>query len=215
MGAKDTMKTFFASVNEQTVPTRGYGPKIVSTPMGPFSFNSALGVWVNANNGMQMPNIAFQDMYAMMDYGVADGAKNIVTSSAPSGFTPNPVDWGNYDQFSMPTLTTIGQQITGINDTITLKLNISGSGIWNAFYLVNTENDYAGTQIEIGTGTPYVTGDTATFTVSNNDWLFFRFFLDGTNTCLLSTVAVINTSDNNAVLDTFNARLKPRSGLCP
>ena len=76
MGAKDTMKMFFASMNEQSVPTRGYGPKIVSTPMGPFSFNDTLGVWVNANNGMQMPNIAFQDMYAMMDYNSIGGSSN-------------------------------------------------------------------------------------------------------------------------------------------
>lgn len=201
-------------MNEQTVPTRGYGPKIVSTPMGPFSFNDTLGVWVNANNGMQMPNIAFQDMYAMMDYGVADGAKNIVTSSAPSGFTPNPVDWGNYVQESSPSFNTIGQQITGINDTITLKLNISGIMVYQIFYGVNTVNEFPITTTSLGIGNPY-TGDTPTFTVSNNDWLFFQFNLQTSPLCSLSPVMVINTSDGNAVLDTINVRLKGRGDPCP
>ena len=62
MGARDTMKTFFAAMNEQVAPVSGYGPRIISTPMGPFSWNDNLGVWVNTNNGMQMPNITFQDM---------------------------------------------------------------------------------------------------------------------------------------------------------
>ena len=98
MGAKDTMKMFFASMNEQVVQTRGYGPKIVSTPMGPFSFNSALGVWVNANNGMQMPNIAFQDMYAMMDYSTSSGDNGTAISPIIPDITPtlSPSDWGTF-----------------------------------------------------------------------------------------------------------------------
>lgn len=85
MGAKDTMKTFFAAMNEQVAPTSGYGSKILSTPMGPFAFNDTLGVWVNTSNGMQMNNIAFQDMYAMMDYTPIGGSKdNIGAISTPT-----------------------------------------------------------------------------------------------------------------------------------
>ena len=77
MGAKHTMKTFFAAMNEQVAPTRGYGPRIVATPMGPFSWNDNLGVWVNINNGMKLNNLAFQDMYAMMDYNSLSGDNSI------------------------------------------------------------------------------------------------------------------------------------------
>lgn len=123
MGAKDTMKTFFSAMNEQVAPTRGYGPKIVSTPMGSFSFNDALGVWVNTNNGMQMPNIAFQDMYAMMDYDSIGGDSN-VTPFTPIAtinqllFSPNTQNVSNAagDVAITPTFT-----ISGNNVPITLK----------------------------------------------------------------------------------------------
>jgi hypothetical protein len=84
MGAKDTMKTFFTAMNEAVVPTRGYGPKIISTPMGPFAWNDNLNAWVNSSNGMQMNNIAFQDMYAMMDYGTATGDAATLPTSSPT-----------------------------------------------------------------------------------------------------------------------------------
>lgn len=95
MGAKDTMKTFFAAMNEAVVPTRGYGPKIISTPMGPFSWNDALQTWINTNNGMQMNNIAFQDMYAMMDYATLGGGGAPSDDKAPNlnpGLSPS--NWG-------------------------------------------------------------------------------------------------------------------------
>lgn len=71
MGVKKTMDTFFASLTEQTF--RGYGSRILSTPMGPFRWDDNLNVWINVNNGFQLHNIAFQDMYAMMDYSATLG----------------------------------------------------------------------------------------------------------------------------------------------
>lgn len=96
MGAKDTMKTFFAAMNEAVVPTRGYGPKIISTPMGPFSWNDNLQTWVNTNNGMQMNNIAFQDMYAMMDYATLGGGGGPADDRSPYDINPvlTPSLWG-------------------------------------------------------------------------------------------------------------------------
>jgi hypothetical protein len=128
MGAKDTMKMFFASMNEAVVPTRGYGPKIISTPMGPFGWNEALQTWVNTNNGMQMNNIAFNDMYAMMDYSSTDGGKDksSVVVSTPTintlNFSPTTQNFDNAvggDIAITPTFT-----ITGNTVPVALKWNI-------------------------------------------------------------------------------------------
>lgn len=77
MAVKKLMSTFFASLQEQNVS--GFGSKIVNTPMGPFTWNDTLNVWVNMNNGMVMNNISFQDSMAMMDYTSFDGD---ITSTA-------------------------------------------------------------------------------------------------------------------------------------
>lgn len=127
MGAKDTMSTFFKAMRGQSISTSGYGPKIVSTPMGPFSWNDHLQTWVNTNNGMQMANIAFQDMYAMMDYGVSDGAEPTVATSAATPtintltFSPTSqnIDNATGDNALTPTFT-----ISGNTTPVALKWNL-------------------------------------------------------------------------------------------
>lgn len=79
MAVKKLMNTFFKGLQEQS--TSGYGSKIVSTPMGPFTWNSELNVWVNMNNGMVMNNISFQDSMAMMDYDTVDGGGNVTITN--------------------------------------------------------------------------------------------------------------------------------------
>jgi len=96
MGARDTMKTFFAAMNEQVVSTRGYGPKVVSTPMGPFSWNDVLQVWVNNNNGMQMNNIAFQDMYAFVDLESIGGGGEDIVEVPDANPVLTPSSWGSF-----------------------------------------------------------------------------------------------------------------------
>ena len=89
MAVKKLMNTFFASLQEQNVS--GFGSKIVNTPMGPFTWNDTLNVWVNMNNGMVMNNISFQDSMAMMDYsGTDDGnlTSGIAYGTIPMVFTP-------------------------------------------------------------------------------------------------------------------------------
>jgi hypothetical protein len=68
MGVKNSMNSFFAAMGGNLTSNNGYGSKIVSTPWGPFTWNDDLNVWVNINNGLQLNNISFQDMYAMIDY---------------------------------------------------------------------------------------------------------------------------------------------------
>jgi hypothetical protein len=142
MGAKDTMKTFFTAMNEAVVPTRGYGPKIISTPMGPFAWNDNLNAWVNSSNGMQMNNIAFQDMYAMMDYGTATGDAATLPTSSPTTintltFSPTTQNIDNLsgDVALTPTFTISGNStavalkwdiLTGSIDTTVIKYKKNG-----------------------------------------------------------------------------------------
>ena len=86
MGVKNIMDTFFAAMNEQVAPSRGYGAKIVSTPMGPFSWNETLQMWINPNNGMQMNNISFQDMNAIMDYDTLEGGGDYKETVIPNPY---------------------------------------------------------------------------------------------------------------------------------
>ena len=60
MGVGQHMKTFFAAMTEQ-VGMGGYGPKIKTTPMGPFKWNDSIQLWENVNNSSTMNNISFQD----------------------------------------------------------------------------------------------------------------------------------------------------------
>lgn len=127
---------------------------------------------------------------------------------------PDAVNWTNVGQLSVP-ITTIGQQITGINGTITLKLNVSGgNSVSTASYGINSTNTTPGTFTDLNVQASPFLGDTDTFTVSNNDWLFFQF--QRYTICSETTISVINVSDSNTVLDTFTIIFYNRStGTCP
>ena len=71
MGVSKSMKIFTEAM-QAGMSTSGYGSKIVNTAMGPFKWDDNLQVWVNVNNGFQMPNISLQDMY-LYDYDVSIG----------------------------------------------------------------------------------------------------------------------------------------------
>ena len=73
---KSTMKIFFEAM-EGTMLGSGYSSKIVSTPMGPFKWNSATELWENVNNGMIMNNISFQDMMVMGYETLGGGADSV------------------------------------------------------------------------------------------------------------------------------------------
>lgn len=64
MGVERSMKIFFEGMQGQFIGD-GYGPRIVSTPMGPFRWNDHRELWENVNNGMVLNNISFQDMMFM------------------------------------------------------------------------------------------------------------------------------------------------------
>jgi hypothetical protein len=100
-------------------------------------------------------------------------------------------------------LYTIGQQITSISSSIDLTVtNSTDLVIASLAYGVNSTNTQPATFTSImataGTGTV-----SSTFSVSNDQWLFFRITTrirpgDGS-----TTLTVTNTSDSNATLDTW------------
>lgn len=138
------------------------------------------------------------------------GSMGVVT---PVDVTPNPVNYPDSLNIQATQRTTIGQQITGISSTITLKVNTDGN-LYSWEYGINSTDTEPSSWTSIGivSGVP---GDTSSFTVSNNDWLFFRYFIITDNLCTLYTASVINVSDGNAVLDTWQAQLRSRSTPCP
>jgi hypothetical protein len=91
MGVKDTMNNFFTSMSGKMAS--GSGQKSITTPMGPFTWDDNLQMWVNTNNGMVMSNIAFQDQFAMMDYDVTTETG---VASLFNALTLSPTTWGNF-----------------------------------------------------------------------------------------------------------------------
>jgi len=121
--------------------------------------------------------------------------------------TPAAVDWTFTSSSALAKSSgfvyTIGQQITSISSSIDLTVtNSTASVITSLDYGVNSTNTQPATFTSImataGTGTV-----SSTFSVSNNQWLFFRITTrirpgDGS-----TTLTVTNTSDSNATLDTW------------
>ena len=128
--------------------------------------------------------------------------------------TPAAVNWTNTSAVrpakSSITVTTIGQQITAISSSINLTVtNSTTLRIGNLFYGVNSTNNSAtATYTSILAGSPITGTNTvsSTFSVSNNQWLFFRFIVGGSALGYgagTTTLTVTNTSDSNAILDTW------------
>jgi hypothetical protein len=79
MSERNTMKTFFAAMNEQ-LDTGGFDSKIRMTNMGPFRWNDLIQLWENVNNGMLMNNISFNDTFTF-DYDTIGGGQATSSSS--------------------------------------------------------------------------------------------------------------------------------------
>lgn len=196
MSARKTMKTFFAAMNEQ-VGMGGYGPKIKSTPMGPFRWNDLIQLWENVNNGMVMNNVSFQDMF-MMGYD-ADSGDN----GTSGNFNPTliPTGWGNADggdtantvywaSNSGGTTTPYGNRVvfTNLSGPITVTLTLSGTFGQNPSNIKYRTDD--------GAAKTYATP----ITISNNDGLSIGY----TTPNLLSaagsgTIVVTNTTTSTVL----------------
>jgi hypothetical protein len=112
MGVGKSMKTFISAMTEQT-GMGGYGPKIKSTPMGPFRWNDLTQLWENVNNGMVMNNVSFQDMF-MMGYETNNSDNG--TPGGSQGGNPPPIIC-NYATNTVTTWTVSIEEGPGNNDT--------------------------------------------------------------------------------------------------
>jgi len=138
-------------------------------------------------------------MIPSFKHGIIASSRPRIVAGGGVDVTPNAVNWGtiSYDN-DLVEYTYAEQQITGINQTITLKVQFGAVG-WTIYYYVsNTSGD-------IGAGSPIINGMTSianngTFTVSNNQWVTFgaRSSCAGT-----TTLSVLNQSDGDVTLDTM------------
>jgi len=178
MGVKNTMNNFFTSMTGQI--SSGSSQKNITTPMGPFTWDDNLQMWVNTNNGMVMSNIAFQDQFAMMDYDVTTetGVANLYAA-----LTLSPATWGD---LSSPQIITTGNRFASSsgpqllpsantsrvqfifaegNPTITISITSTITGSGTAPTIVYAKNNIVSTTSGFA---PY---NNTPFTISNNETL--------------------------------------------
>ena len=206
MGAKDTMKTFFAAMNEAVVPTRGYGPKIISTPMGPFTWNDNIQAWVNSNNGMQMNNIAFQDMYAMMDYGTLGGGPADDRSPYNINPTLTPSNWGVITGTTSSGSSTYWSGLTKASVTLLNGTNVVFSGI-ETNIIINAQWSNTSGYVPSIANQIYYSLDGATAskllntTVGNNSGIRIGILLQGLTPGITGsgTLQILNTTANTVL----------------
>ena len=132
--------------------------------------------------------------------------------------TPNAVNWANvYDDSDNATYTYSERQITGINQTITLQVEVTNYGGGGLYYFVSSNasaivtGDATSATSPIGFGMNSIASGylvyTRSFTVTNNQYVTFGASIG----CGQSTITVKNQSDSNATLDTFRMS---QSGEC-
>jgi hypothetical protein len=153
----------------------------------------------------------------------ANGAVNILAfqtsngGSTWSGFvgglgfnysvTPAAVNWSDISSF--PDFTIWGyttQRITNITTPITLSVNYAGTT--QLYYKVDTTDP--GDYNDVSDSDPATQGftsisDTGTFSVNDGEWVSFGVDDLDISGNYVDSVTVTNTTDNNTVLDTFNA----------
>lgn len=133
------------------------------------------------------------------------GHSNITIST--SDVTPNAVNWANVGFNSGPEIFLYSsRQITGINQTITLKVEYN-TNLTNLFVKVsnpaggNDGQDYSSFVPPYEDISFSYINNNGTFTVSNNQYVTFA--ADTATPSVLVTVK--NTSDGNTTIDTFLA----------
>ena len=110
--------------------------------------------------------------------------------------TPNAVNWINTGDGSITQATTSMLQITGISQSITIRISWTSTGSGGTFeYSLQSTNVF-------GTATATLSSSPTDITVSPNQYLGFRLTaaLLGTQT---RSVTITNVSDSNTTLDTF------------
>ena len=122
-------------------------------------------------------------------------SSNRIRAAVAADVTPNAVDWANVGSLTTTLATTSMQQITGISQSITLRISWTTSGgTVTLGYSLNSTNTYS--------QTASLTSSPTDITVSNNQWLGFQSsYVSGAGT-VPTTFTITNVSDNNTTLDT-------------
>ena len=140
--------------------------------------------------------------------------KKPVAGGGGSDVTPNAVNWANvaYSESSSGGDVT-SRQISGINQTITLRVNYTSAQGANKvdLYYQKSVSGGSDTSVNFSLFTPEEQGfaqiiDNATFTVTNNEYVDFTVYYGASWLPPLSadaTVTVTNVTDSNTSLDTF------------
>lgn len=129
------------------------------------------------------------------------------SSAGGADVTPNAVNWADVVYDLGPNACGVeSKQITGISSSISIEIQ-PGAGASPVLYYQITSSQVTGTT----TGTPSspwtaVTSNT-TVSINNNEWL--SFVCNNTGTTRVATI--VNTSNGNATLDTFNYQLVDNS----
>ena len=136
--------------------------------------------------------------------------------------TPNAVNWATVSTNNDDaTYTYSERQITGINQTITLQVEISNNaGGGTLYYFVSSNasaivtGDATSATSPIGFGMNSIASTypafSGTFTVTNNQYVTFGVIIG----CNSATVTVKNQSDSNVTLDTFVMQSTGECGGC-
>ena len=137
------------------------------------------------------------------------------TGGGGSDIIPDAVNWSNVDYNGIVgEYTYTEKQITGINQTITLKVTQSTTSFLNMYYAVNapingdySRDAYGDLEARTSIFDPSIFGlttiaDGGTFTVNNNDWVCFA--CDGGSNGTI-TISIKNNSDGDSTLDSFTA----------
>lgn len=140
------------------------------------------------------------------------GSFTALKSAAAGGdVVPNALNWSDINYLSSIELWGFTQrQITGISQTITLRISLSNTSqtIYyhkgaSGFQGQDFETDFSDAASPSGQGMTQI-GHNGTFTVSNNDYVCFA-----SESGASFTVTVVNVSNSNSTLDTFNYTFVP------
>lgn len=111
------------------------------------------------------------------------------SNTVTTGVTPNPMDWANC--VSANSWTNTALTFSGLTTSITLRFDVSEYGDPGTVQYRKNGGSYVG----------YSNG--STLSVANGDTLNFRLSGGGPNTSIITSV--VNTSDGDAIIDTFGA----------
>jgi hypothetical protein len=201
---KSTMKIFFEAM-EGTMLGSGYSSKIVTTPMGPFKWNSTTELWENVNNGMVMNNISFQDMMFMgYETNSGDNGNSVTPDVTPiltntfgniTGMTLGAtIRWASVSGPQTNVLNGSTVAFSDIDTVITLRtsaVQIQGTGqsVQSTYYSIN--------------GGPGITATISGFTIANGQVLRIGVKTPndlGSAAGATGNISLLNLSNNSNIL---------------